>query len=394
MKILLIDPWMGISGDMFVGALISLGANEKKVQKAMEISGNLLDETRVEILRVRKRGISAIHVKVKTKKIKRRSGVEITEALEKASEELGFDLDFPKRCLLSLIEAEAIIHGLESSKVQLLELGSADTLSDLVGVSVALEDLRLDAEIYSTPITTGFGEVKSSHGILPIPPPITSEILQGFVIKPGSIEAELTTPTGAALLKNLVDKQVSTFPKFKLLKIGFGAGSHDFEVPNVLRVMLGEKDTFERDEIYVLETNLDDVSGEVLGDFLKRVSKEVLDVSLIPTITKKNRPGYLLRLLMEEKNIEIMERVMRETGTLGVRVLPCERFKVKREEVLKEIEIKGKKEKVRLKLSYLNSELIKIKPEFEDLKRISSKLGLPLNRVNELIMRKIGDLDD
>lgn len=407
-KVIVIDcQSAGISGDMTIGALIDLGASQERIIKAADIvEKNLPKPARlgVEVLDVERHGIKAKAFNVvPTKEPKPMKANEARNVLSKCLEKADLSNTasvFSLNVLNSLIEGESRVHGKENT-LHLHELASADTFVDILGTATALDDLKLfeDVEIYSTPVAVGGGSVKFSHGTFPVPAPATIEILRSknHPIIGGPINHELTTPTGAAILVNLA-KSSSFYPQIKPIKIGYGAGTHDFEeLTNVLRIVFGETPdhSLSKDGIYVMETNVDDVSGEVLGYALQRLFSEgVLDASIIPTITKKNRPGYLIKIIANPETVEELSRVlMEEIGTLGVRFYRCSRYFLKRRNISVGININGLKEKVRVKIAEdTKGNIIHMKPEYDDVEQIARKTGLPFRVVERIAKAELGKL--
>jgi uncharacterized protein (TIGR00299 family) protein len=292
------------------------------------------------------------------------------------------------------VNAEAKLHGKALSNAHLHEVGLVDTPAEIIGAAVAMEDLGLfNAGIYATPVSVGGGLFKFSHGTLSSPAPATLEILRSknFPIKGGPVESELTTPTGAAILVNLTNEVSSFYPEMTPLKIGYGAGNKNFkEMPNVLRLTVGEplNNWLLKDEIAILETNLDDVTGEIIGNSLDKLLREgAKDVSIIPMFTKKNRPGQILKIVADRKDVKRLSRVvMEETGTLGVRVYPCERHIISREVISVDVLIDDVKERIKVKVAKdRNGKIIRIKPEYDEAKRLSDKTGKPLREINEIV---------
>ncbi|MFX0096148.1 MAG: nickel pincer cofactor biosynthesis protein LarC [Candidatus Hodarchaeota archaeon] len=407
-KVIVIDcQSAGISGDMTVGALIDLGASQERIMKAAEVVERNLSKhvtLAVEICEVERHGIKAKAFNVvSTEEPKPVNAKDAMNVLSKCLEQAKLSnmaSDFALQVLNSLIKAESRVHGKENS-LHLHELASADTFIDILGTAAALDDLRLfgETEIYSTPVAVGGGSIKFSHGTFAVPAPATLEILRSrnYPIVGGPIDRELTTPTGAAILVNLAESS-SFYPPLRPIKIGYGAGSHDFEeLTNVLRIVLGKTIDYSlsKDEIYVMETNVDDVSGEVLGYTLQRLFSEgVLDVTIIPTTTKKSRPGYLVKLVANAETVEELARVlMEETGTLGVRFYPCSRYVLKRRTISVGINIDGLKEKVRVKIAEdTKGNIIHMKPEYDDIEQIAKKTNLPFSAIESIAKAELGKL--
>jgi uncharacterized protein (TIGR00299 family) protein len=277
------------------------------------------------------------------------------------------------------------------------EVGLIDTPAEIIGVAVAVENLGLfNAKVYATPASVGGGLFKFSHGTVSSPAPATLEIFRAknFPIQGGPVESELATPTGAAILVNLANEVGRFYPEMTPQKIGYGAGNKDFEeMPNVLRLTVGEplENWLCKDEIAILETNLDDVTGEVIGNSVDKLLREgAKDVSIIPMFTKKNRPGQILKILADRKDVKRLSRVViEETGTLGVRVYQCERHVINREVIAVDVHVGGTKEQVKVKVAKdTNGKVIRVKPEYDDVKRLSDKTGKPLREVNEIILMR------
>ena len=389
----------GISGDMLLGALMDLGADAGALSGVAEAIRKHLPgcrELAVEVREVRRHGIRATRVEVRSLDEGPRAGRELQEALNACLEELGLPSrarEIASTALNALLAAEARVHGCSPAEVHLHELGSADTLLDILGAVACLTDLGLlDAEFACSPIAIGGGLVKFSHGHVSAPAPATLEILlsRGLPIMGGPAEVELTTPTGAALLVALVGSRwTPVLPPIRPLKVGYGAGARDLKgFPNVLRVVVGEAtgEPLLADRVCLVETNVDDATGEVLGHALEKLMAEegVRDACFIPVFAKKGRPAYLVRVLADAWAVGKVARIlMEETGTLGVRVQPVDRLVLARETV--ELEALGRK--VRLKVARdADGRVLRVKPEYEDLKALASTLGRPLREIADLVM--------
>lgn len=403
-RVAVIDCQMaGVSGDMVVGALLDLGAEVTKVVEAMKsVKGCMKRCKNVEVIikDVARRGIHAKKVDVKAEEAPETTGAELIEATVNCIEDLKLSVEakrFASDSVNTLVNAEAKVHGKSVEEVHLHEAGLVDTPAEIVGAAVALEDLNFfNAKVYSTPIAVGGGLFRFSHGMVSSPAPATIEILRskGFPMIGGPIESELATPTGASLLVNLAREVVRFYPLIKPTAIGYGAGTKDFaEMPNVLRITLAETLDYQllKDEISVLETNLDDVTGEIIGHTIDRLLQEgARDVSVIPMFTKKSRPGQILKIITDKTAVERLSRVLiEETGTLGVRVYPCERHILNRESVPVEILIDDMKEFVNVKVARDGrGEIVHIKPEYDDIKRVAEKTSKPLREITELVKIK------
>jgi hypothetical protein len=302
----------------------------------------------------------------------------------------------------TLIKAEADLHGESVDEVHLHEAGSADTIADIVGTVVALEDLNLsrDTVVYSTPVAVGGGLLTFSHGTVSTPAPATLEILRSkaFPMIGGPVESELATPTGVSLLVNMAHNVSSLYPPMKPVKIGYGAGAADYaETPNVLRMVIGEPFEYAlaNDEVHVLETNLDDVSGEVIGYAVERLLEEgAKDVSVIPMFTKKNRPGHIVKIISDKKDVKHLARILvDETGTLGVREYSCGRHILLREVSSVSVRINEKSEPVRVKIARdLDGKVVQVKPEYDDIEKLAKNTGTSFRDIMEIVTRKARNL--
>jgi hypothetical protein len=260
-----------------------------------------------------------------------------------------------------------------------------------------MEDLGFfDAKLVATPVSVGGGLFEFSHGTVSSPAPAALAIFQSksFPIKGGPVESELATPTGASIMVNLTHEVSKFYPEMVPLKVGYGAGNKEFpQVANILRITMGKtlETPSNKDHIAVIETNVDDVSGEIVGHTVDKLLLEgAKDVSIIPMHTKKNRPGQIIKVIADQKDSQHLSDVLiAETGTLGVRVSFCERHLVNREVFAIDLTVEGVKEPVKIKVSKNSKgEIIRVKPEYEELKRLAEKTGKPLRELSELASSK------
>ena len=408
--ILVIDAQTaGVSGDMIVGALLDLGANATNVIEAMRTPQHCLPgckDLEITVRDTTRRGIRAKRIDVKVEEeVTQRTAAELLEAASTCLQELQISEKakrFALNSINTLVSAEAIAHGQSIQEVNLHETASADTLADVIGTATALDDLGLltDTTIYSTPVAIGGGLLQFSHGTVSSPAPATLEILRSrrFLTVGGPIEAELATPTGVSLLTTLAHESVRFYPPMKPTRVGYGAGTREFvEMPNVLRITLGEPCDFglSTEEVYVIETNLDDASGELIGYAMHKLLQEgARDVSAIPMLTKKGRPGHLIKIIVDRSSLEHVCRIlMEETGTLGVRIYACERRILDRESVPVEVTVEDVREVVNVKVAKsTQGQIIQIKPEYDDVKRLADRMGKPLREIEELVKRKAAEI--
>jgi uncharacterized protein (TIGR00299 family) protein len=274
-----------------------------------------------------------------------------------------------------IAEAEGKIHGMDPIEVHFHEVGAMDSIIDIIGVCLALESLGID-RIAASQVPTGHGKIMIAHGLYPIPAPATAEILKGVPLADFHVRGELTTPTGAAFLKALAD-DYGYLPAQTIENIGYGAGKKNFEHPNVLRaVLFNMENSNQREKITVLECQLDDFSGEGLGHVMEKLLAEgALDVYFTPVTMKKSRPGTLITVLAKPENSFYFEELLlRETSTFGVRKTEWSRRILSRE--FKKVEtIYGE---ITVKVGILEGEIIKMYPEYEEVKKAASKYNVPL----------------
>ncbi len=411
-KIAFIDcQTAGISGDMFLGALLDLGANQEKVISAIELIPKFLRDCKgieININKTTRSGLTATQVQVSPdEKVENRTGKDILDATVNCTKELQLSEEaraFAVKIVKTIAEAESIIHGEQLDHTHLHEAGSADTLADAIGSAVACEDLGLmkNCQWFCTPLAVGGGRLTFSHGTMSTPPPAVLEIAKNnnFPIRGGPIEFELTTPTGASIVSSLGIVFTNFIPNMKNIEVGYGAGTKDFpNLPNVLRIVVGERETpneqsfnLVEDSVVVLETNVDDVSGEIIGQTIDVLfEKGAKDVSVIPVITKKGRPGQIIKVISNPDDAQKLARTLiDETGSLGVRLTSTPRLVLKRETNITSITIGSKSYDLRIKVSRDTSgNIIRIKPEFEDLKKIAKETNLPLRHIVAKVLKKL-----
>jgi len=398
----------GVSGDMILGALLDLTPDANKVVSAIKSLENAdygYKNVAVEVKHVMRREFTATKVDVTAEGKTRKEGKQLIEIVEKTAENLNLSAKakrYASNVIHTLVDAESKLHGHHLADAHLHEVGLVDTAAEIIGSAVAMDDLGFfNAKIVASPVSVGGGLFKFSHGTVSSPSPAALAIFQSknFPIKGGPVESELATPTGAAIIVNLAAEVSRFYPEMAPLKIGYGAGGKEFsEIPNVLRITVGKalENVSIKDQIAVLETNVDDVSGEIVGHAVERLLAEgAKDVSIIPMHTKKNRPGQIIKVIADNKDAQHLSDVLiDETGTLGVRVYLCERHIVTREVCSVDMLIGGVKEPVKVKLSKNSSgEVIRIKPEYEDLKRLSEKTGKPLRELSEAVITRARELE-
>ncbi len=387
---IIIDPQSsGIAGNMIIGALVDLGANPDKLKEIMEKSAKEFGKVEVTFEKVIKHGIDSTFCHVEM--IENKPAIQYPEFIGKIE---NLDLDEKvKETSLKVFErigeAEAKVHGRSLDEIHFHEVGASDAVADVIGSIYAYYSLNLDKQkIIGLPIAVGGGRVNTAHGTIPVPAPAVVEILKDAKMVGGPVASELATPTGSAIYAEICDEIKEFIPLIKPEKVAYGAGRKDFDHPNVLRI-IKSSDMAESDEIDVIETNIDHLTGEEIGYLFDRIMDEgASDVSITPIIMKKNRQGSLLKVISARKNREhLIDVIFKEVGTLGIRITPnLHRGIAKREFVKKTFNINGNDYEVTFKIAYINGEIISERPEYDDLKRIAEDSGLPLRKVKEMII--------
>ena len=388
MRIAYFDCFSGISGDMLLGTLIDAGADIEKIE--LELKKLKLTDYKIRTKRVFKNQISATKFDVDV--------IENTHArhlsdINKIIEDSELDIsvkELSKQIFKELAIVEAKIHNTSIDKIHFHEVGATDAIIDIIGSVIALKELKLDI-IYSSKIHLGSGFVECQHGIIPVPAPATIELLKDIPVYSTGIKSELTTPTGAVIIKNIA-KNFGIMPEMKIEKIGYGAGTKDLTIPNLLRVYIGEiredkdnNEEYEKDNVILIETNIDDMNPEFFDYIYERLLENgSLDVFTTPIFMKKNRPSVMLSVLTTTENLdEILSIIFAETSTLGVRLNRLERRKLEREIIT----IKTKFGDMRIKISKSKGKIKNIAPEYEDCKKIASELKIPLKDVYNEVRR-------
>jgi pyridinium-3,5-bisthiocarboxylic acid mononucleotide nickel chelatase len=374
------DCFSGISGDMTLGALIDAGVDAGAIRAAIDSLGL---PVRLEVEKVRKGGFAATYVHVEAPEEEEARFLPDVEAILNRGTLTTRQRDLAMRIFRRLAEAESEAHGMPLEKVHFHEVGALDSIADIVGAAVGLDLLGVE-RFTSRSVPPGSGTVKCAHGIMPVPAPGTAALLKGVPLAPSAVQAELTTPTGAAILTTVVQQWVDT-PAMTIEKIGHGAGRRNFpEQPNLLRLFVGQARGLppaglESDQVWVLETNLDDLPAEWVGYCYDRLlAAGALDVYSTPIFMKKNRPGVLLSVLAEESNLPALEDVLfRETTTFGIRRYLVSRRKLQRKPHAVETPwgpVKGK-------LGWRDGGPAAFSPEYEDCARVAREHGVPLREV-------------
>jgi len=392
----------GISGDMLLSSLVNIGANKSKIIDGIRSAESLCKDVKIkkiDFVEVKKNSLQATELLLEIDDdIHERKGMEIKEIIEKSTEKLTISESaktFAIKSIETLIRAESKIHGEPEDSVHFHEAASFDTVVDILGTAIALDDLGcFDDGIVVTPVAIGGGTVTFSHGTSSNPAYAILEIFResGIITVGGNVKEELTTPTGASMLVNLVKECSEFYPPMKIQSIGYGAGQKDFEgFSNVLKIVRGIASTkLQLDTVKILETNVDDVSGEVLGNMIEKIMAQgAKDVTISSAITKKGRPTNLVSVICDSDTMNsIMDLLVTETGTLGVRVRTSERYIVPRAVKTLSVNIQGQSFDVRYKTRELNNGS-HFKIESDDIKEISGVLSISFKETEELLNQEI-----
>ena len=392
----------GVSGDMLLSSLVNIGANKSKIIDGIRSAESLCKDVKIkkiDFVEVKKNSLQATELLLEIDDdTNERKGAEIKEIIEKSVEKLKISDQakiFAIKTIETLIRAEAKIHGESEDSVHFHEAASFDTVVDILGTAIALDDLGcFDDDIVVTPVAIGGGTVTFSHGISSNPTYAVLEIFResGIIMAGGNVKDELTTPTGASILVNLARECSEFYPPMKIQSIGYGAGQKDFEeFSNVLKIVRGVLSTkLQLDTVKILETNVDDVSGEVLGNMIEKIMAHgAKDVTISSAITKKGRPTNLVSVICDSDTMNsIMDLLVTETGTLGVRVRTSERYIVPRAVKTLSVSIQGQSFDVRYKTRDLNNSS-HFKIESDDIKEISGVLSISFKETEELLNEEI-----
>ena len=392
----------GISGDMLLSSLVNIGANKSKIIDGIRSAESLCKDVKIkkiDFVEVKKNSLQATELLLEIDDdVHEKKGIEIKEIIEKSAEKLKISESaktFAIKTIETLIHAESKIHGEPEDSVHFHEAANFDTVVDILGTAIALDDLGcFDDDIVVTPVAIGGGTVTFSHGISSNPTYAVLEIFResGIITAGGNVKDELTTPTGASILVNLAKECSEFYPPMKIQSVGYGAGQKDFEgFSNVLKIVRGVASTkLQLDTVKILETNVDDVSGEVLGNMIEKIMAHgAKDVTISSAITKKGRPTNLVSVICDSDTMNsIMDLLVTETGTLGVRVRTSERYIVPRSVKTISVDIKGQSFDVRYKTRDLNNSS-HFKIESDDIKEISDVLSISFKETEELLNQEV-----
>lgn len=386
MKIAFFECLSGISGDMILGALADIGLDLdylKDELKKLDLSGYKLSSKKVNRCGI---GGTKVDVLIDAENGKHNACHRTIDTICNLINKSKLSSEVKESSIAvfrRIADAESKVHRVKPEDIHFHEIGAIDSIIDIVGAIIGFKKLEF-SEIYFSGVATGCGYVKCAHGKLPVPAPATAELLKGYVLSKTNIDSELTTPTGAAILTT-IGKQIKCLPDFRLTNIGYGAGYKDFaELPNLLRVFVGNlesesPDNKQIDEMWMVETNIDDMSGEIFGYVIEKLlDAGAVDAYMTPIQTKKSRPSTLLSAIVPENRLPCVESaIFDQTTTFGIR-----KYKVHRSKLTCEIiRVTTEYGNVRVKIGKFNGNVKNIKPEYEDCKKIADKKGISLKAV-------------
>jgi pyridinium-3,5-bisthiocarboxylic acid mononucleotide nickel chelatase len=388
MRIAYLDCASGISGDMTLGALVDAGADLAAIQAGIDSLG--LTGCRLAASEVKKQGFRATQITVEHEPEHKHRHLHHITAMIDGSSLAARQKDMAKRIFQKLAEAEAKVHGSTIEKVHFHEVGAVDSIADIVGSAIGFDLLKIDRVVCS-PVPTGRGYVEIAHGRCSIPAPATGELLRGVPLSPLDVEGELTTPTGAAIVAALAD-DFGPLPAMSVEHIGYGAGQKDFPHPNILRLLVGEVASVtvlhgpstsghlpRTESIVLLETNLDNATGETIGHAADQLwAAGALDVSITPIQMKKGRPGVSVSVQSRPSDADKLESILfAETPTLGLRRSTVMRTVLAREQTT----VSTSWGPVTGKVAFLPDGAKRFAPEYEACQRVALAGGISVAEV-------------
>ncbi|HTK81014.1 MAG TPA: nickel pincer cofactor biosynthesis protein LarC [Bacteroidota bacterium] len=386
MKIAYFDTIAGVSGDMTLGAFVSAGLPLDELGR--EVGKLNLEGVELQASHISRSGITAVKldVVITSTPTKHRHLKDVYEIIDASSLSDRVKTD-ARKIFMEVAKAEAKVHNSTIEKVHFHEVGALDSIVDIVGAAICFEKFGIEA-VYSSPVKLGHGGyIEAEHGKLPLPGPATTEILRQYPTLLTDIPFELTTPTGAAIIKSMSQGLLS-MEQLKIHSIGYGAGTREIpQVPNLLRIMIGEMpQALAADELVMIETNIDDMNPEIYPYVIEKlIAAGANDAYLVPVIMKKGRPGILLSALTARSKMdEALRVIFGQTSTIGVRIIPTERKKLQREQ--REVQTKFGPVKVKAIIFEGSERLV---PEFEECKRLAEAHKLPLMEVYKMVEKQL-----
>jgi uncharacterized protein (TIGR00299 family) protein len=393
MKLAYFDCPSGISGDMVLGAILDAGLELDTLRQALD--GLHLSGYEIEARKVMRGGLAGTLVEVHTQEDVERKLKDVLAIVEGSA--VPQEVKTTARAIFTrLAEVEARIHDTSVEDIHFHEVGGLDAIVDVVGSLLGLRLLRVEG-VYASALPLGRGFVRCAHGLLPVPAPATLELLKGVPVYGLDVEAELVTPTGAAIVTALAHS-FGPPPSMRVERVGYGAGQRELPIPNLLRLIIAHApgelglslvETFDEDTVILLETNIDNMSPEFYEHVMGRLFQQgALDVFLTPIQMKHNRPAVILSVIVGEKDVdETLEVIFAETTTLGVRVQEVRRKKLARESVV----IDTCYGPIAVKVARLGGVIKNIAPEYEECRKIAEQHRLPLKEVYDEAKRAAGE---
>ena len=381
MKTLYFDCFAGASGDMILGALIAAGVDRDVFQQQLALLG--VDGYTIGFDKVDRSGITATYARVETRhEHSHRHLSDILKIIYESKLSNGVK-ERAAKIFSRLAEAEARVHNVAVDQIHFHEVGALDAIIDVVGAAICFELLGIERFV-SSPFHVGSGTVDMDHGRFPVPPPAVAELLKGAPFYSTEIVGELVTPTGAAIITTVCN-EYGPIPAMTLREVGYGAGTREYQkFPNALRVLIGEDESnasYGVEQLWMLETNMDDISPQILGHVMERAfDLGALDCYFTPVQMKKNRPGVLLSILCRApERAALTDLVFSETTTLGIRSYEVERRALQRKIVTVETQYGS----IDVKVAQLNGHVLKAMPEYEQCREAARRANVPLRLIEE-----------
>ncbi len=386
MKTAYIDCFSGISGDMFLGAMIDAGLDIEYLKK--ELKKLNLKGYEITVKKTHKNHIAATKLTITvTQPQTHRHLKDINKIIDTSA--LDEDIKTTsKNIFQKLAQAESKIHNTDINSIHFHEVGALDSILDIVGAPIALKKLNIK-KIYASPLPLGTGFIKCAHGTIPLPSPATAELLKGIPVYQTTTKGELVTPTGAAIITTITDS-FTQMPNMKTETISYGAGTQEFDHPNLLRLFIGTTtDTYEQDTATIIETNIDDMNPEHYSHILEKLlNAGALDAYLTDIHMKNTRPATKLTVIATpETQNALADIIFQETTTFGIRTYDVQRKKLSAQKT----KITTKYGPVTLKLGKSKDRIITISPEYKDCKKLADESNIPLKEIYDLAKRAYAD---
>ncbi len=381
MKIGYFDCIAGASGDMILGSLLDCGLDFKYLKT--ELEKLKLKNYTLKKNKDQKKGISGTKFQVSVKKTHHHRGLnDILKIIDNSNLNSNVKSN-SKKIFTNLAKAESKIHAKSVDEIHFHEVGAVDAIIDITGASIGFDYFNIE-QIWISKIHIGTGTLKCAHGTLPVPAPATLELLKSKPVYSTNIEQELVTPTGAAILTTM-GTNFGGMPSMKIEKIGYGLGNHDLDIPNILRLTIGNKNAkFEHDTVQMIETNIDDMNPQFYEHLMDTLfANGAKDVFLTSVIMKKNRPGVVLNVLADPNTTDLLsEIIFNQTTTLGVRISNIKKRNILHREIISVTTPWGKS---RVKVRTLDNKNKSVSPEYDDCKKIANKNNIPIQMVYDKV---------